>query len=640
MGRGGTNFPVVAQTGRRKARPSGVIFLIVALLQVFAVAGAAAAEPKRVLLLHSLGRDFAPWAEFAVQFRAELERTSPQPVEFFDAALMTERLGADQDEGPFSDYLRALFAGRRLDLVVAIGASAARFVQQRRTQLFPSTPILFTAIEQRRIPPSAPAANDAVMAVSIDHAAVIRNILDVLPDTTGIAVVIGRSPIEQYWLEQLRRELQPFTSRVTLTWLSDLSLDGILKRSAALPPKSAVYFFSLVMDAAGSSHEGGKVLTSLRTVSSAPIFNFADTDLGRGIVGGPLISVSSVAQQAAAVATRVLGGEPAGSITTPPAGAGLPKFDWRELQRWNISEARLPLGSEVYFREPRLWDRYRWPFIAVSAAVLLQAGLIAWLLLERRRRSLAEAEAGNRRREAIHLNRVATATVLSSSLAHELSQPLGAILINAETARHMLKGASPDLREVDEILSDVIRDDQRASDIVHSQKSFLKKDNGTGLQVFDLNDSVREVVDIAASEAAKRGVALSAGRSAETLPIRADRVQMQQVILNLVMNGLDALQDCDAAARTLKIQTSRNRDSTAAELTVSDSGNGVPADKLRSIFDAFVTTKPDGTGLGLPIARTIVEIHGGTIWAENRRDGGAAFHVTVPLAANRQTPAG
>ena len=310
MGKGGTDFRF-GRSGRGKTLAAGMIFLVIAILQFFAVVNAATAEPKRVLLLHSLGRDFAPWAEFAVGFRAELDRKSPDPVEFFDAALMTERLGADQDEGPFTDYLRALFAERRLDLIVPIGASAARFVQQQRALLFPSTPILFTGLEQRRIPLSTPGANDAVVAVSIDHAAVIRNILDVLPDTTDIAVVIGRSPLEQYWLEQVRSELQPFTNRVAFTWFNDLSFDDILKRSAALPPKSAVYLFSLAVDAAGSSHEGGKVLERLRAVSSAPIFNYADTNLGKGIVGGPLISVNGVAQQAAGVAARILGGEPA-----------------------------------------------------------------------------------------------------------------------------------------------------------------------------------------------------------------------------------------------------------------------------------------------------------------------------------------
>ena len=255
----------------------------------------------------------------------------------------------------------------------------------------------------------------------------------------------GASPLEQYWLEQLRSAVQPFTNHVAFTWFNDLSFDEILKRSAALPPKSAIYLFSLVVDAAGSSHEGGKVLERLRAVSSAPIFSYADTNFGKGIVGGPLISVNGAAQQAAGVAARMLGGEPPGSITTPPIGFGSPKYDWRELQRWSISEARLPPGSEVHFREPRLWERYRWQMTAILAAILLQAVMITWLLFERRRRSLAEVEANDRRREAIHLNRVATATVLSSSIAHELSQPLGAILINAETARQMLRSASPDL---------------------------------------------------------------------------------------------------------------------------------------------------------------------------------------------------
>ena len=143
------------------------------------------------------------------------------------------------------------------------------------------------------------------------------------------------------------------------------------------------------------------------------------------------------------------------------------------------------------------------------------------------------------------------------------------------------------------------------------------------------------MIDIAASEATKRRVALSAGRPAETLPIRADRIQMQQVMLNLVMNGLDALESCNPAAREVTIQASRSAASSAVEVTVSDSGEGIPEDKLTSIFDPFFTTKPHGTGLGLPIARTIIETHGGSIWAENRPGGGAVFRFTLPLTDAR-----
>jgi signal transduction histidine kinase len=602
-----------------------------AILFLIATLDGALAEPKRVLVLHSFGRDFSPWAEFARSFRTELDRKSPGSVEFFDAALTTERFGADQDEGPFTEYLQALFANRQLDLIVAIGAPAARYVQQRRQQLFPSTPMLFTGVEQRIVPFATLSANDAVVAISVDHAPVIRTILDLLPDTTDIAVVVGVSPIEKRWLEQLRNALQRYKDRVAVTSFNDLPFDETLKRVAALPPKSVIYFYSQVVDSAGHSYEGQKALASLRAVSNAPIFNHLDVNFGHGLVGGPLISISDLAQKAADVSVRILGGEAPGSIVTPPVGQGKPKFDWRELQRWNISEALLPPGSEVHFRAPGMWEQYRWQLSLLALAILLQAALISGLLLERHRRSLAEVEARSSRREAIHLNRVATATVLSSSIAHELNQPLGAILINAETAQQMLRAVPPDLNQIDEILSDIARDDQRANEILHRQGSLLKKEKDRNLQVFDLNSSVEEVVDIAGPEARKRGIALSVGLASGALPVRADRIQMQQVILNLVMNGMDALENCDQSTRRVSIQTARSAKSPVAELTVSDSGKGVPDDKLNSIFDAFFTTKAHGTGLGLPIARTIIETYGGAIWAENRIGGGAAFQFTMPL---------
>ena len=203
--------------------------------------------------------------------------------------------------------------------------------------------------------------------------------------------------------------------------------------------------------------------------------------------------------------------------------------------------------------------------------------MIAWLLLERHRRSLAETEARNRRREAIHLNRVATATVLSSSIAHELSQPLASILINTETARKFSRRvpqtSSARWMTFCPMSSGTIS--ARAT-LSMRQRDFLKKDRICGLQLFDLNDSVREVVRIAASEASKRGVALSADRSSEVLPVRADRIQMQQVMLNLVMNGMDALENRDPAAREVIIHVSRGAAPEAVEVTVSDSETGFP----------------------------------------------------------------
>jgi signal transduction histidine kinase len=301
------------------------------------------------------------------------------------------------------------------------------------------------------------------------------------------------------------------------------------------------------------------------------------------------------------------------------------------LQRWNISENQLPVGSEVVFRVPGMWEQYRSQVTVGLAVLLLQAVVISWLLFERSRRRKAEEEAGLRRREVVRLNRVVTANVLSSSIAHELNQPLGAILSNTEAAQILLKSNPPDLTQIGDILGDIVRDEQRASEIIVGLRNLLNNRNETDLQYFDLNDTVQEVVRIVAPEAARRKIALTTECTPDALPVRSDPIHLQQVMLNLAMNGMDAMEGCEAGTRNLKIRTQQNPESGTVEVTVADSGKGIPEENLTSIFDAFFTTKPQGTGLGLPIARTIIQTYGGTIWAENR-DRSAVFSFRLPLA--------
>ncbi len=609
------------------------LFLSVFVL-FFAVTGEAFSEPRRVLLLHSFGRDFAPWNEYARTFREELSRQSPEPIDLYEASLATARF-PDQEERPFVEYLRALFAEHRLDLVVAIGSPAVGFVQRHRQDLFPSTPAVYTGVERRRVSYAELTANDAVVAINNDFSAVAENILHVLPATTEIAVVIGNSPIEKFWAEQLRIAFQPFEKRVAFTWFNELSFEEMLKRAATLPPHSVIFFALLSVDAAGVPHEAGKALDRLYAVADVPLFSESSAFFGRGIVGGPLNSILALSQAAAGVSVRILGGEIPGNIKTAPIGFSAPKYDWRELQRWNISESRLPSGSVVEFRVPGVWEQYGLQLSIGVAVLLFQAGIISWLLFERRRRFMAEAEAGNRRREVVRLNRVVTANVLSSSIAHELNQPLGAILSNTEAAQILLKSNPPDLIQIGDILSDIVRDEQRASEIIVGLRNLLNNRRETDLKYSDLNETVREVVRIVAPEAAKRKIGLIADCSPDALLVRSDPIHLQQVMLNLAVNGMDAMEDCEAGPRTLEIRTQCNAESGTAEVTVADSGNGIAGENLANVFDPFFTTKPQGTGLGLPIARTIIQTYGGAIWAENRNSG-ALFGFRLPLAkANR-----
>jgi hypothetical protein len=477
---------------------------------IVVAASAVAAEPKRVLFLHSIGRDFRPWNEYAKHIRMELDRQSPWPLDVHEASLVTARFSDENPEAPFVEYLRALYANHPLDLIVGIGGPAASFVQRHRQQLFPSTPMLLAAVEQRRIEHSGLTANDAVVAVSLDIAGVVQNILQVLPDTKNVAVVIGNSSIEKFWLEQARNDLQPFANRVAFTWYNELPFDSLLKHAAALPPQSAILFAMMSVDAAGIAHEEGKALTRLHAVANAPIFSFAEAYFGE-IVGGPLLAFSDLSRPTADAAVRILRGETAGDIKTPLVGLGTPKFDWREMRRWSIPESWLPPGSEIHFRSPSIWAQYRMQAMAAIAVVLLQSAMIGWLLIERNRRRVAEVESRRRLLQIAHMNRSATAGALSASIAHELNQPLGAILSNTEAAEMLLARDPPSIDVVREILADVRSADLRAGEIISRLRGLLTKGE-VNLQNIDLNEAIRNVVHILHPEAKDR--------RASSLPIR------------------------------------------------------------------------------------------------------------------------
>ena len=221
---------------------------------------------------------------------------------------------------------------------------------------------------------------------------------------------------------------------------------------------------------------------------------------------------------------------------------------------------------------------------------------------------------------------------LSGALAHELNQPLTAILSNAQAAQRLLAKSPVDLDEVREILSDISNDDRRAGDIINRLRVLMKKEGKAKLVPLNLNDLANDVLELAHSELVERNVAL-ATRLAPGLPdIHGDRVQLQQVLLNLIMNACEAMSDTDSGDRRLAVSTARDGDSNL-QLTIVDRGPGISSDVVDRIFEPFVTTKAQGLGLGLSICRSIVAAHGGRLWVANNPDRGASFFVSLPIHA-------
>jgi len=246
------------------------------------------------------------------------------------------------------------------------------------------------------------------------------------------------------------------------------------------------------------------------------------------------------------------------------------------------------------------------------------------------RRKVAEQETQNLRRDIAHVGRVSMMGQLASALAHEINQPLGAILRNAEAAELYLENASPDLEEIRAILADIRKDDQRAGSVIDRMRALLKRQN-LDKRLVNVGELVGEVVALVRSDAATRHVKLEVTVANRLPPVCGDAVHLQQVLLNLIVNGMDALDEANAEERRISVTVSL-AGAQVVEIAVSDSGRGMPEDKLKQVFEPFFTTKAKGMGMGLAISRTIIETHNGRIWAENKREGGAVFRITLPAA--------
>jgi len=247
-------------------------------------------------------------------------------------------------------------------------------------------------------------------------------------------------------------------------------------------------------------------------------------------------------------------------------------------------------------------------------------------------RKQAESELQHNRQELAHVTRISTMGELAASLAHELNQPLTAILSNAQAAQRFMAANPADLEEVREILKDIVQDDSRASEVIQRMRALVKKEE-VAFVPLDLGEVIRDVARLVQSDAGLLNVDVALELNFGLPLVRGDRVQLQQVVLNLMLNAFDAMKDCLVNERQVVLQAEQDG-ARMTKVTVRDRGPGVRGDKLEKIFQPFYTTKRDGLGMGLSISRSIIEDHGGRLWAENNPDRGATFCFTLPVGGS------
>ena len=474
--------------------------------------------PRSILILDQSDKDSAWYAAFSPAFRSTLNAASPAPIAIYAEHLDLARFRSTQHDEVLRSYLRDKFRDRPIGVLLAQGSSALEFVMRSRAELWPAVPVIFAAVDEE----TAARLNFPSDATGTIYQLPFRNMVAaaqaLVPNLEQIALV-GNSWEHQAVRRHYQEEIPAFAAQFEFIDLIGLPMTEIRKRVAVLPDDTAIIYTGLTLDGAGSTYVPQEGLAAFAEVANRPIVIDAETSIGYGGTGGFVATPVPIAQAAARIASRILDGEAASKIPVVRGDFTRPVFDWRQLQRFGISESRLPAGSEIRFRPPGLWDQYHWHAKAALAVVLLQAAMITWLVFERRRRQIAQLESRRHLLEVIHLNRTATASALSASVGHELNQPLGAILSNTEAAETLLTMNPPDMRQLRDILADIRRDDQRASDIIRRLRGLLKKGE-IALQKFDLNDAIGDAIHILEPEAMKRGVVLSARKARHLRGVR------------------------------------------------------------------------------------------------------------------------
>jgi signal transduction histidine kinase len=405
---------------------------------------------------------------------------------------------------------------------------------------------------------------------------------------------------------------------------------------AAEPPDSTVLFLTQFRDRDGRPYGAMDVARAVIKASRAPVYGSAEPFIGLGVAAGSVSSYETKGRLIGEQVRRALASGPQDPNHIVLEAPSRCVADARALKRWSLDAQRVPSDCEVRFADVPIWRQY-WRQIGLALAVILgQAMLIGALLSQRRKRRFAEQTEHARRIELAHANRLAVAGELTGAIAHEINQPLGAILSNADAGDLLLDAGMDKPDKLREIFADIRRDDLRASEVIRRLRDLIGR-HTVDRKELDLNDVVTDLQSILSAEARRRGVMIEMRPAQETLPILGDRVQMQQVLINLTLNAMDAVARQPEGRRTIDVSLARS--DKKAVLAVRDQGPGIAPEHRAKLFESFFTTKGNGMGLGLSITRTIVEAHGGRVWADSTSGQGTVFQAEFPLAlANGTEP--
>jgi signal transduction histidine kinase len=584
---------------------------------------------KRILLLFGEARDLPGNVLMEQAVRQEMTAKSTNRVEFFTESMDAGHFSDTNHYNLFGDYIKQKYAGQKLDLAMMFMTRNFMLTREITNALPENLPSIFVVFNDWDAPKRPGGRPFTGIFQRYDIDGTVQFIFHLQPETRRVVVVGGVTREDQNALGRIA-ELAQSIEGVKFEYWTNMPVAGICKAASALPPDTVILVSTFQQDVTGQAFYTPEVVQMVAPCANVPVYVMGEGSIGTGAVGGDVLDMEKIGTGAGAIAVRVLAGTPVDEIPIAVRNDGTPMVDWRALQRWNIAEGRLPADCVIRYRPRSLWEDHKNLILGASAALVVQALTIVALLAQRGRQRRAEAEVERQRAELTHVTRVSTMGQLATALTHELNQPLGAILRNAEAAELFLQNNPPNLEEVRAILTDIRRDDKRAGNVIDRMRALYKRRSVT-LNRLDLREVVEDTIAMTRTDAAARQVKVTAQIPPQLSEAQGDRVHLQQVLLNLILNGMDAMSTIPKSRRSLVVRVWETKNSNL-QVDVTDQGSGIAPEAAERIFEPFFTTKSNGMGMGLAISQSIIEAHGGDIWVDSKPGKGTTFSFILPPA--------
>ena len=602
--------------------------LIIAALIACLASTSVAAESRRphsLLVLDDANARSPFYYEVFSKLRATVNASPGPPVTIYAESFDFTRFRGQAYEEGLQQFLRTKYGDKPIGVIIAIGSAALDCVLRWRSIIWQGVPVVFGFVDEPTVarlslPPDV--TGDVVQLRFADMMTAARAVVTDLKGIVFVGDPLERQTVYRHWEEEIPRA----TTGLEILDLTGLKMGQLRERVASLTDHTVILYTGVRSDGEGTFYVPAEALALIAMTANRPIVGTAETELGRGSIGGFLIAPAVIGESAGERAIRILDGEDPANIPVTLGPFVKPIFDWRQMQRWGVSEAALPPESEIRFYEPTGWDRYKPQILGVSAALLIQAGFIVWLLSEHRERQRAEAIARDTVSELTHVNRLAAAGELSASIAHEISQPLTGIVMRAGAAQRWLDRKNPEIDNVRAALDEIERAGLHASEIIQNIRAIFKRDGNDRVPV-DINGIILAVVALGQHEIRKHQIELQIQLDERLPKVIGNEVQLQQVVLNLLMNAVEAMHSVQPRVMRIRSRLSKPE---VVNVSIEDTGTGIDSSESNRIFKPLFTTKARGMGMGLSICRSIIEGHDGRIWASQGAVRGSIFQFELP----------